>query len=168
MSSTVEQQPDLRQAEIIDHNIAAGYVTYIVDRWDGDKDDATVDVVRYIGVWSEGVLEKEDGEAFDPPFWPPRGSYYSYQNKPNDPPPLVWEKIETVKAADQELVRFKNDQEGTLHVPSYSYGGAAKRRAELYQAFLGAIDILAKRPEDQWAWEKVDAWRNYNARLHEK
>jgi len=167
MSST-EEVVDLRHFEIIDHNIAAGYVTYIVDLWEGNRNDPTVNVVRHIGVWLGEVLEKEDGEAFDPSFYPKGSpSRYVYKNKPDNPPPLVWETIEVVKKADAELVRFKNDQQSELAEGRYRYG-SAQRRAELYQAFMNAIDYLAKWPEDEHSWKAVDAWRNYNARLHEK
>jgi len=165
MSSTEEVAVDLKQFEIVDHNIAVGYVTYIVDMWDGDKADPTVSVVRRIGVWRGEQLEKEDGEAFDPDFWGDR-TRYSYRIEPN-PKPLVFEILETVKEADKELVRFKNDQEGELGQGKYRYG-AAQRRAELYQAFMDAIDTLAKWPENEAAWKAVEKWRNYNARLHEK
>ena len=168
MSSTeTTEVPDLRQFEIVDHNIAAGYVTYIVDLWDGDRNDPTVSINRYIGTWRGENLEKEDGEAFDPSFWPKDRSRYTYRNRPS-PDPLVWERLETVKEADQQLLRFKQDQENQLGDNSrYLYGGA-QRRVELYQKFMDAIDVLAKRPDDEEAWKHVTRWRNFNARLHEK
>jgi len=168
MSNTAEEVVvDERQSEIIDHNIAAGYVTYIVDRWEGDRNDPTVGVVRYIGVWRDDQLEKPDGEAFDPPFWPKDKSRYSYRTEPDSPKPLVWQQVEITKEADHELVRFKNDQESELAEGKYRYGSAA-RRSELYQKFMDAIDTLAKWPENEEAWKVVDRWRSYNAKLHEK
>jgi len=169
MSNTAEEVVvDERQSEIIDHNIAAGYVTYIVDRWEGDRNDPTVSVTRYIGVWRDDQLEKPDGEAFDPPFWPTEKSRYSYRSEPDNPKPLVWQTVETMKEADQELVRFKNDQNNELGEGSRYQYGSAKRRSELYQEFMDAIDTLAKFPENEEAWKKVERWRNFNARLHEK
>jgi len=167
MSST-EEKVDLRHFEIYDHNVTSEYVTYMVDLWEGDRNDPTVSVVRYIGVWLGEVLEKEDGEAFDPSFYPKDPSRYVYKNKPNNPPPLVWEVVAVVKEADQELVKFKNDQQNELGEGRLYRYGASQKRAELYQLFMNAIDTLAKWPEDEAAWKHVERWRNYNARLHEK
>lgn len=167
MSDTAEEVADLRQFEIIDHNIAAGYVTYIVDLWDGVRKDPAVSITRYIGVWREEKLEKEDGEAFDPSFWAPKTSRYSYRNNPV-PEPLAWERIEVVRAADQELLRFKSEQALELgEGDSYLYG-SRRNRVELYKKFMDAIDTLANNPDDEAAWQDVEQYRNYNARLHEK
>lgn len=167
-TTTVDEKPDLRQAEIIDHNVAAGYVTYIVDRWDGDKDDPTVAIVRFIGVWKEEDLETEERGAFDPLFWPKDVSRYSYRNEPTDPPALHWHMLESVKEADKELVKFKNDHENMTGESSQFTYGSQKKRVDLYREFLDAIDLLAKYPDNEEAWARVERWRNYNARLYEK
>ena len=49
--STTEKDVTQKNFEVVDHNIAAGYVTYIVDLWEGDRNDPATTVTRHIGVW---------------------------------------------------------------------------------------------------------------------
>jgi hypothetical protein len=164
VSSVSDEVVDLKKFEIFDHNITSEYVTYIVDLWEGDKNDPAVSITRYIGVWRGDQLEKEDGEAFDPDFWGESRSRYTYRLEPK-PKPLAWTTVETVKEADKELLSFKTQQENMLNKNQY-YG--KNRRAELYQEFLDAIDILALWPDREDMWKKVEAYRRYNAHSHEK
>jgi hypothetical protein len=168
VSEATENEVDLKQSKIYDHNITEGYVTYIVDMWEGDEKDPTVGISRYVGVWRAEQLEVDD-VAIDPDFWgSARMQRYTYRNSPT-PQPLVWELMEEIKTPDKELVKFKRDQEHALHKPSYGSGGAV-RRADLYNEFLRAIDFIAKYPnsDNKAQWDAIEAYRGYNARLHER
>lgn len=152
------------QFEIIDHNIAAGYVRYIVDLWEGDRTDPAVGVTRYIGVWNENVLETEERGAFDPDFTSARGSYYGSRMKP---PALVWAEIGETKKQVREAEQFKHQLKSLMNNDRYSYG-ARQSEKDRFQKFMAAIDKLATDNSDQEAWEAVHAWRERLALAHEK
>lgn len=159
--------------EIIDHNVVPDmYVTYIIDKWNGDKDDPAVSVVRYIAVFRAEQLENEAGEAFDPDFTKDGGRYSYRDNDKIEPKPLTWEPLETIKTADKESAQFSGDYDDMTGDDDggynrYSYGAMAKRK-QLYEKMMAAIDVLAERPEDQFAWAAVDEYRALSALQHEK
>lgn len=153
------------QFEILDHNIAAGYVTYIVDLWEGDRTDPAVGVTRYIGVWDENVLETEERGAFNPDFTSASGSYYSGSRM--KPPALVWTEIGQTKKQVREAEQFKSQLNNLMNNDRYSYGVAASTK-DRFQKFMAAIDKLATDNSDAEAWEAVHAWRERLALAYEK
>lgn len=163
---TVAEQQE--QYEIQDHNIAAGYVTYIVDLWTGDASDPAVGVERWIGVWHENDLESEELGGFDPDF---NRTRYGYRREPK-PEPLVWEQVEVIKEADDAARRMQRESEQLLDDNDdggYNYQRMkTKPVRDLYQAFIDAIERLAVDDTDEEAWTAVEAWRSHNALRHEK
>jgi hypothetical protein len=152
--------------DVIDHNIIPDqYVVYIVDLWDGKKNDPAVSVERYIGVWAADALEDAEGNAIDPDWagWEPR-SYYSKIK----PEAIRWDRLETVKEADRESQRFKQDSDSAADTEHYRYNPGNQRRAQMYKEFLIAIDMLAKNDKNEQAWEMVQKYRDYQAHRHEK
>jgi hypothetical protein len=162
MSATEERT---HKWEIVDHDVhqMSGLVAYVVDVWEGDKNDPATSITRHYGVWDGDKLETEDGTAFDPDFWPENA--YSYRPRPK-PEPLVWESLNEVKKADSGARTFKRDQERMLDT-GHSYGEAGKQRL-LYSTFMNAIDVIAADPDNAEAWAAVDAWRDYRAMQYEK
>ena len=161
--------------EIIDHNVIPDlYVTYIVDLWEGDKTDPATEVSRFIALFAAGELETEEGVAFDPNFEAVspgyRTSYYS-KHSPRElvPEALVWDTVETIKEADKESLRYKEETERLLKRSESTYSGA-KHNAEVdrYQAFLDAIDRLAAGDESEETYTAIDAWRNRLVERYEK
>ena len=156
------------QYEIIDHNVIPDlYVVYIVDIWDGNRNDPAVGVERYIGVWAWDALENEDGSAKDPSFNEYDGSRYSYRSRIK-PEPLHWDALETVKEADRESQRFKQDSDSAADTERYRYSPGSQRAAQLYKEFLIGIDMLAEDDKNEQAWEMVEKYRQYQAQRHEK
>lgn len=155
--------------DTIDINIIPdSYVTWIVDVWTGNRNDPAVGVTRYIGVWRGEDLEDAEGNAIDPDFSQLSERRYSWDRQIK-PHPLHWHALETVKESEGDARSFKNDVESmSPDNRSYTYNSKLRRKAELYQEFLKAIDILAASPEDVYAWAAVEAWRQHNAQLHEK
>lgn len=156
---------EVTQFEILDHNIAAGYVTYIVDLWKGDRTDPAVGVTRYIGVWDENVLETEERGAFNPDFISASGSYYAASRM--KPPAILWSEIAETKKQVREAEQFKSQLKNLMSNDQYSYG-ARQSEKDRFQKFMSAIDKLATDNSDQEAWEAVHAWRERLALAHEK
>lgn len=157
------------QCEVQDKNYAAGYVTYIVDLWQGSATDPAVGITRWLGLWHESVLL--DSEFGEPDWAEVFGRGYMREPKPN---PLIWAQVEIVKEADDAArLAARNDEDMMEPVdpdqPQYRYINATKQKQKtLYQAFIAAIDRLAQDDTDAEAWAAIDAWRDYNAKLHEK
>jgi hypothetical protein len=156
------------QFEIIDHNVIPDqYIVYIVDLWDGNKNDPAVGVNRYIGVWKWDVLEDEQGDALDPSFASADLGRYS-MSRSIKPEPLHWDHLEVMKAADRESERFKQDSDHASNAEYHRYSPSSKRSAELYNEFLIGIDMLAKDENNEQAWEMVEKYRTYQAQKNEK
>lgn len=148
--------------EIQDHNIAAGYVTYIVDIWDGDRDDPAVGVNRYLGVWQESVImDTEHGQ----PEFDRVDVGWSYAGRLK-PPAAVWQVLKEVKESVREAEQHQSEHKGLMS-EGYSYGAGATRKSR-YQKFMAAIDTLVTDPENEQAWQDIDAWRNVMAMEHER
>lgn len=154
---------------VIDHNVTEGgqYVTYIVDLWQGRLDDPATQITRYIALFRGDDLETEDGEAIDPDWAGVDLHRHWAMEHSIKPTPLVWETVEKTKHADRDAEQYRDQQAGMLSDRGYAYGEAATKK-KLYQAFIEAIDVLATDPENEAAWETVEKYRNYNAKLHEK
>lgn len=150
------------QFEILDHNVAAGYVTLILDVWEGNRHDPVTSIDRYIGVWEEDQLEDADGNAKDPEYSKGRSSWDKVRATPH---PLLWQVLETIKKADDDALKQKQDQDAVLRERTYSTSQMTRRG--LYQAFIDAIPILGQDETNAEAWEAVEAWRMYNAQRHE-
>lgn len=161
--------------EIIDHNIVPDlYVTYIVDTWEGDRNDPATQINRYIGVWKAEDLESEERGAFDPDFgemldrYGYRRSRYSRRSTNKDEPePLVWEHLDVTKEADSDARSMRQEYESITDPNGYAYG-SQRIHKDLYNAFLDAVDTLAEDPDNEQAWEAVTKFRQYQALKHEK
>lgn len=154
--------------EIQDHNIAAGYVTYIIDIWKGDKNDPAVSINRYIGVWKDDQLEKEDGEAFDPDFAGCKDfSYRSYI----EPRPMIWEQMETIKKADASVQNFRREMERAMTKRQrYDYRESKYVDVEEkspFEIFMDAVDRVAVDEGDEEAWAIIEAHRARVAERHD-
>jgi len=170
--SNTEVSPTQAQYEIIDHNIVPDmYVTYIVDLWEGAKNDPATEITRYIICYDHASPAfGEDGDK-DPDFgnleekW---GHRYSEPSGAGDDP-LVFKRLETVKTADREAKQYKDAIKNYTDPERqrYSYGGE-KRRSELYNEFMDAVDVIATDPDNAVAWAAIDAWKKFNAERHEK
>jgi hypothetical protein len=151
------------QYETIDVNIVNDlYVTWIVDIWDGDRNDPAVDIIRYIGVWDADALEDDDGNAVDPTFKKGQYSGVTPSHKPRH-----WEQLDHIKKSDGAARSFKKQSDEMLDPERYAGYGLATSKTK-YMAFMDAIDTLVSDPENAEAWAAVDAWRAHNAQLHEK
>lgn len=166
MTPAISEGSDISY-ETIDVNIVPdAYVTWIVDLWKGKKNDPATEVKRYIGVWRAEQLETEEGEALDPVFKNDR--YYGLDHaKSITPQPMVWVPMETVKAADRDAEKFREQSESAMDTSYMGYGSVATRKQK-YIAFMDAIDVLATDPENKDAWTAVDAFRQHQALEHER
>jgi hypothetical protein len=153
--------------EIVDHNIVGDeYVTYIVDLWQGDRNDPSTHVERYIGTWRADALETEERGAFDPDFTFPELSRHDTANisiyyfRSGNVRPLQWDNLETVQKADEDVLQHRRaheqltDQNG--HVP---YAWRMSGVTATYEGFLNAIDRVSENEEDEEAWDIIDNWR---------
>jgi hypothetical protein len=73
----------------------------------------------------------------------------------------------TVEILDIRSRPTRTRASATGKIQGYSYG-ESRRKKNLYIQFIEAIDVLAADPDNEAAWLAVDAYRNYNAGLHEK
>jgi|SRR6516225_1889895 hypothetical protein len=167
--STTEKDVTQKNFEVVDHNIAAGYVTYIVDLWEGDRNDPATTVTRHIGVWRGESLEKEDGEAFDPDWLDTSSSYSKYRWRPvPKPEPVVWEQIEQV-SGDKEAMKAREDYKNlTTKQEDRYYSTAHNTQVDAYEAFMTAVDRVAEDDTDEAAWKTIEQWRMKHAMKHER
>lgn len=164
--SPTEVEIDGVHFETVDINVIPdSYVTWIVDIWEGDRRDPAVAIGRYIGVWRGEQLEDKEGNAVDPDFSELNGRSYSYERNIK-PRPMHWSLLEEVKTADRDAENAKHQHEALMS-DGYSYGSETTRK-KLYKAFMEAIDVLGDDPNNETAWEAVEAWRSYQAHKHEK
>lgn len=155
------------QYEIIDHNIIPdSYVTYIVDIWEGDRNDPATGVGRYIGVWNGDDLETEEQGAFDPDFTMAR-SKRKWDPKPT-PEPLHWALLEETKKPDRSAENHRDQEQNLTKKKEGYYQNKQNRAVDLYTAFLDAIDTLAEDDTNEQAWRAVEAWRSRLNDEHEK
>jgi len=157
------------QFEIIDTNIVPDlYVTFIIDIWEGDRNDPATEVIRYIGVWRAEDLVNGDGEAHDPDWSEYDIARYSRWHRAKAKP-ICWEQLETVKEADSGAVMMRREYESLTDPEAYvGYSHNSLKHKELYVKFLDAIDVLAEDPDNERAWEDVNAFRQFQALKHEK
>lgn len=157
--------------DTIDVNIIPDlYVTWIVDIWEGNRNDPATQIDRYIGVWRADVLEDDEGNARDPEFKAGRADDYSSSyriSRAIEPAPLHWDQIDTPKKADAEARQYRRESEAYADAGAYRYG-SERVRAELYQKFMAAIEVLGTDPNNEEAWAAVEAWRMHDATKHEK
>lgn len=167
MSVAVSEHNTLHH-EVVGHEVVADYVVYIVDIWMGDKSDPAVEVIRHTGIWKGEALEDDEGNAIDPDFSKSQPKTYRYDDwGGGEPEPLMWDSLETPKVADK-AARSHKDEAMKWEDPEGYVGYGNNRKKELYIKFLDAIDVLADDPESTTAWADVQAYRDYNAHLHEK
>jgi hypothetical protein len=152
---------------IVDHEIAQNtdLVIYVLDVWQGDREDPAVGVARYMGVFKGEDLTTDDGEALDPDFSKWKPGYYN--EKKIIPQPLFWETLEEIKKGDRDAENFKRQTEGLLLKDDYSFGSRHVERT-LYQGFVEAIDILAVDGENEEAWAAVNKYREHKALEYER
>jgi hypothetical protein len=135
------------------------YVVIICDAWKGDRDDPAVGISRYIAMFP-AESAPEELELSD--------QSYGYKLKEQDRRNvLAWEQVEEIKKQDDDARNYAATQDNLLDPEGYSYG-ENRRKKGLYIQFIEAIDILAVDPDNEPAWAAVEAYRSYNAGLHEK
>lgn len=146
----------------LNYNVVDGdaYLSLVVDVWAGDPEDPATEVSRFFGVWRRSDL---DGEAQDLTI--SQDGWYDYEIKPK---PLLWELIETTKEADDRAIKHQQESEHLLtRVEGYDYSGH-NRQVDLYEAFLDAIERVAKDENDEEAWEIIERWRSRVSDKYEK
>lgn len=162
---------DSEQYLVIDHNIVTDmYVTYIVDIWSGDLNDPATGITRYIGVWKAEDLETEERGAFDPDFSKARTSrsYYYGDWQGGDPQPLLWEALEETKKPDKDASDHKEEHEQFSERREGYYSHSHNSLVDQYQAFLDAIDRVARDESDEEAWTIINTWRNRQNAQYER
>lgn len=158
----------MNRHEVVGHEVVASYVVYIVDIWQGDRNDPAVEVIRHTGIWRGSDLEDEDGNAIDPDFSKCKPKTYRYSDWEGDgPEPLMWDSLETPKQADREAKGHK-EQAIKWEDPEAYVGYSHHTRHRLYIQFLDAIDTLSQDDGDQEAWAAVEAYRQSTALMHER
>ena len=171
MSTTEETKESKVLYEIVDHNsVPDSWVTYIVNIWDGPKNDPATNGTTYIGVWDGALLETEEQGAFDPDFTRYQEfGRYSYRSDAYKPAPKIWEALEVFQKPDREAINFRREYDSMSSQASgaYYYGSQAKQR-DLYTKMLDGIDRIAQDDTDEQAWADVEAYRQYMALKHEK
>ena len=156
--------------EILDHNIAAGYVSYIVEMWNGDDRTAlAAEVNQYLFLWDaeNEIFTGPDDVALDPDFGQvDRYGEFRPENRAHSP--LVSQKIRKVKEADRDALNFEKTQRDKLDPEGYRGYGSSGTDKDMYVSFMDAIDAVGQNEDDEAAWQKIDAWFTRRASLMEK
>lgn len=160
MSSTAEETK--YHAEIIQHETGdgTGYVIYIFDWWEGNRNDPAVSVHRFIAVY--------DGEAMeeDPDFAVRSRYRYGIGEGPDvKPVPLHMATLGTTKEADRDALEYKNAMNRVESEGHRAFGSASSVR---FNDFATMIERVAANPEDEEAWEKIEEYRMWQATKNDK
>lgn len=148
-----------------------GHVIIIYDVWQGEvpKDDPSVEIKRRAALFTpddpekippEGKLQESVDEMIDNER-SRRNRYYGWRYWDGLEHSVFDEEIETTKAADKDAVRFREEHEQAQKSGRrYDYTtNEYVYDQSLYDLFLGALDTIAKDPEDEEAWEAVRKYR---------